>query len=423
MTRFDPISGEDIASSLRSGIRTSKAHVAYGSDLVRLAFGRHASGRIKHVASVDRGLECECFCPACSEALVARQGDKKAWHFAHVSGGSCRDALAASFAAYFVQLVRDGEAVALPDLKWKWGTSLSKRSLPMFQFERAEISQNSETGGFEARARAPGAERDVRIAFRSVRGRQAIKPIPGEESVLEIDLLEPMEYLFRGNGKLELDEGWVRRQLLTDAPRSWLYNAAADAMRDKIAGDRLQKHFAALDALEMSSPEGAGETEAEALVRARGLAHLIEGPSIRGDRFLGPTQRGWRAEVLVGLVLGEPSEARSATDSPGFEERDIIRLLGRRRLVKSADLMRPLPEDDAIEFSARVPDWRRPIDIVRDYLFWLWELDVIRARPGLVPSESGRGLIDDRLAGPHMPDWALSPDLEVTLKPAPTIQR
>jgi len=37
------------------------------------------------VEDVPRGAKCGCICPACKTPLIARQGEKKEWHFAHAS--------------------------------------------------------------------------------------------------------------------------------------------------------------------------------------------------------------------------------------------------------------------------------------------------------------------------------------------------
>lgn len=45
---------------------------------------RAADDEIVDVADVSSGLACGCVCPSCSTALIARKGNIKAWHFAHV---------------------------------------------------------------------------------------------------------------------------------------------------------------------------------------------------------------------------------------------------------------------------------------------------------------------------------------------------
>jgi competence CoiA-like predicted nuclease len=36
-----------------------------------------------------KGLKCELLCPCCNESVIAKQGLKKQWHFAHISGSEC----------------------------------------------------------------------------------------------------------------------------------------------------------------------------------------------------------------------------------------------------------------------------------------------------------------------------------------------
>ena len=53
---------------------------------------RASDGRLVHVNDVQNGLECGCLCPACKSPLIARQGERRTWHFAHVSEVDCDSA-------------------------------------------------------------------------------------------------------------------------------------------------------------------------------------------------------------------------------------------------------------------------------------------------------------------------------------------
>jgi hypothetical protein len=44
------------------------------------------NGQIVHIDKVDRGLECDSFCPSCGGQLVAKKGDVNIHHFAHYDG-------------------------------------------------------------------------------------------------------------------------------------------------------------------------------------------------------------------------------------------------------------------------------------------------------------------------------------------------
>ena len=49
------------------------------------SWAENAEGRLVHIDSVPRGLECGCYCPNCREPLVARQGEIFEHGFAHHS--------------------------------------------------------------------------------------------------------------------------------------------------------------------------------------------------------------------------------------------------------------------------------------------------------------------------------------------------
>jgi len=58
----------------------------------KLTFGLRANELI-HISEVEKGLSCECICPACSAKLVAKKGNIKKQHFAHDKGDSCKYAV------------------------------------------------------------------------------------------------------------------------------------------------------------------------------------------------------------------------------------------------------------------------------------------------------------------------------------------
>jgi hypothetical protein len=49
------------------------------------SWAESANGKMVHVDTVKRGLECNCFCPNCHEKLMARHGDIREHGFAHHS--------------------------------------------------------------------------------------------------------------------------------------------------------------------------------------------------------------------------------------------------------------------------------------------------------------------------------------------------
>jgi hypothetical protein len=86
-----------------------QASLSAGHDRM-IVFARRASGALAHIDEVDNGKASGCFCLACNEGLIARQGDVLAHSFAHPSGTQCDHALEAML---------HGVAVELIDRQWQ----------------------------------------------------------------------------------------------------------------------------------------------------------------------------------------------------------------------------------------------------------------------------------------------------------------
>lgn len=56
---------------------------------VRLGWGNNAEGRLTHISTVERGLACNCTCPACDLPLSAKLGQIRRPHFAHADASAC----------------------------------------------------------------------------------------------------------------------------------------------------------------------------------------------------------------------------------------------------------------------------------------------------------------------------------------------
>lgn len=72
-----------------------------------LTFAKHSSGRIIDIKNADNGLACDCICPCCNDYLVARQGEKRDWSFAHASGTECAGAIQTALHKAAIQILTD----------------------------------------------------------------------------------------------------------------------------------------------------------------------------------------------------------------------------------------------------------------------------------------------------------------------------
>lgn len=81
------------------------------------SFGVTSEGRVVSVEDVRRGKACDCCCPECGEVLIARQGDVRAWHFAHDSGAGCTGAAEGALHRAAKQLLVEAGLVLVPALE------------------------------------------------------------------------------------------------------------------------------------------------------------------------------------------------------------------------------------------------------------------------------------------------------------------
>lgn len=54
----------------------------------RIAFALK-NGELVHIGDVERGLSCGCVCPCCRKRVVAKKGNRRILHFAHLPGSDC----------------------------------------------------------------------------------------------------------------------------------------------------------------------------------------------------------------------------------------------------------------------------------------------------------------------------------------------
>ena len=75
------------------------------------------------VADVKRGKDCGCICPSCHTPLVARQGQEKEWHFAHLTrkvdstDKECDFSFYVSVRMMARQVIESGITLELPELR------------------------------------------------------------------------------------------------------------------------------------------------------------------------------------------------------------------------------------------------------------------------------------------------------------------
>lgn len=81
------------------------------------SFAMDKEDRIRSVEEVARGLACECVCPSCGDAVIARQGDIREWHFAHAADSDCKSGLETALHLAAKQLLLEHRGMTVPEIR------------------------------------------------------------------------------------------------------------------------------------------------------------------------------------------------------------------------------------------------------------------------------------------------------------------
>ena len=81
------------------------------------SFAVNKDGMTVSVDEVSRGLGCACYCPACNEPVIARQGNVRTWHFAHTSGVECTEAAETALHKAAKEIIRRHAYLFLPSIE------------------------------------------------------------------------------------------------------------------------------------------------------------------------------------------------------------------------------------------------------------------------------------------------------------------
>lgn len=87
------------------------------------------NGEIVNVSDVEKGLKCECVCPACGESLVAKKGNKVMHHFAHYAGHNCEYGYESSLHLAAKEILSNAKKIIIPAVYLVFPESYKKEEL------------------------------------------------------------------------------------------------------------------------------------------------------------------------------------------------------------------------------------------------------------------------------------------------------
>ena len=275
----------------------------------RVYFARAETGAVVQVQDVQRGLACQCTCLGCGGRLVAKQGAKVVWHFAHDQPADQRSCGETALHLAAKAVLQSLPAIWLPPAEWSLPSlrDSTGRELPVLAHGASqlvavvsvelEVVQRSTLGDVRLDALLTtsvgrvGVEVLVTHAVdETKRATLAALQLPA----LEIDLSAYVQVCTTFEPLRELLHRGAPRILVAGA--SVLFSGA-EAQATRAAEDRLTNIEAALKEMQQMTPQ---EREREvALARRAGVSLVAPPRSLGSLRWLTTRPEGEHVPARV----------------------------------------------------------------------------------------------------------------------------
>ena len=347
-------------------------------------------GQRADVKDVANGLKCRCVCFECEQPVIARQGQKVKWHFAHHAPTNCHPSPESELHFYAKSLLAERLWCWIPEVDAN-AAEMTKRISARRKFQFAEVKVEKADGN--VRPDLLLVAKGGKILHVEIYVRHKVDPIKLEKlrtrgiSSIEIDL-----------SKLDWDDrtGWDLA-ILETAPREWLHNVKASEAEQKMAvaaARQAEKRAAKFDAeftrisnIWRAIPKSYNDPNAQllaehALARKRGFQSMTAyTPKGSGCFVVAP--EFWQSRLVNHFlwdgVAGSPSTFETT-----------------HALAYVRDLVRPGLHSISTEVAARLkaefPEFQSPWFAVHDYLKRLkghhWMFDKRVSGKEWLPSES-----------------------------------
>lgn len=346
-------------------------------------------GRRVDIRNVENGLQCRCVCFDCGRPVIAKQGPKLRWHFAHHAPTNCRPTPESELHFFAKTLLADELWLWIPAARIKTGS------------ESKEISKRRKYAFADVRVeKADGNVRPDLILVES--GGKALHVEIFVRHRVDPAKLEKLKT--RGISSVEIDLSlldWDDRSswetaILETAPRDWLHNARAAIAERELevqAGLEAQRKQKTLDA-EFSKVVGIWNgalgsyqapdehlTTQHSLAKQRGFSSKI-GHTANGAACFRVSPAYWQSRIVNCFLWDD------LTVTPrSFETKDA--------LAHIRDLVRPglnrISQETAARMQQEFPEFQTPWHVVHGYLKWLkdrWMFDKRVVGKQWLPSSS-----------------------------------
>ncbi len=376
-----------------------EARKSYGSDRAQLVYGLRPDGTLAHISEVQRGIACDCNCPACGGRLVARKGDEKVPHFGHDDGEACGGGPETVLHLLAKEVFRANPAMLLPErLGLNKGNIVMKPGQEVTtQFLRIEFTDPKKIIP-DLYVRALGYDLFVEVAVTHASDETKIRRLREHGTMaVEIDLSK----LPRDSTREQIADAVLR-----SAPRCWLYHPDIDRAQAKNRADEEKwqaaqanrqanyqaKHDKRVDELARAYAEALRQSTGNKVAVPRyaellaiGLAEHV-GIEVAGCACFTVPPAAWQA-----IILAEVFHDR-CLGSGVCKAVPIAKHLEKRRLIRPQfqRVSREVAEDTVVVEPRFAPPWKA----IDSYLLHLLGTGVLVKR--------GYSLL---LANPFADEW------------------
>ena len=328
-------------------------------------------GRRVDVKEVANGLQCRCVCFECEQPVLAKQGPKLRWHFAHHAPTNCRPTPESELHFFAKTLLADRLWLWIPAVR----ANAAGRTKSISDRRKHEFSEvRIEKADGNVRPDLLLVTSNGKVLHVEIYVRHRVDPIKLEKlrsrgiSSVEIDL-----------SKLAWDDrGAWEAAILETAPREWLHNAKAARVQLDMEAQAASEARAQRQVLDAEYETVAGVWN-EALISygvpdqhladqydlamKRGFSQKI-GHAVKGAACFCVPPAYWQARLVNHFLWDK------ATTSPtAFETKHALAYV--------SDLIRPGLRSISKETSANMqrdfPTFQDPWHAVHNYLKWLKE--------------------------------------------------
>ena len=105
-----------------------KQHLQYGIK----------DNKLVHISEVEKGLECNCICPACKSKLIAKKENKVIHHFAHYNADECEYGYQTALHLAAKEILFNAKEMIIPSLFLKFPYT-NRSSIKIFDEQRITI--------------------------------------------------------------------------------------------------------------------------------------------------------------------------------------------------------------------------------------------------------------------------------------------